>query len=195
MTIQINLLPWREQERRIKKIKFLLTLSSFIILTLLMVVIIHVFYKNAISSQQDLTVFLQKKISDSQIQYTELENTKKEQDITRKKIIFLMNLQNSIWIKYSCPFRNLQNNSFSAVRLFNILPKIIPSNISLLKLQRVDNIINLQGVAFTNLDITALMKKVTQSQVLVQPNLTEISSQNLTAEDERLFELKLVLKE
>ncbi len=179
MTTQINLLPWREQARYLKKVRLLLTLGAFVILTLLLVVIIHLFYKNAISYQQQRNTLLNNKISQSQQLFTELEKMKIEQDLIRKKITFLI---------------SLQDNSFRAVRLFNEIPKIIPSNITLVKLQRNQDIIILQGIAYSNLDITALMKKLTQSSILIQPDLTEITTKDLPEENEKMFALKIVQK-
>jgi type IV pilus assembly protein PilN len=180
MMTQINLLPWREQARHIKKMRFLITIGGFVILTLVLVLFVHIFFKNAIRHQQKRNTFLQTQISQSQTSYTELEKNKAAQDLTLEKIGFLV---------------GLQNKSYRAVKLFNELPKIVPENVTLIKMKREGNSVYLQGTAPTNLDITALMKNLTRSKVLVQPDLNEISAKDATEENQKMFELKVVQKE
>ena len=75
----INLLPWREEQRKEQTQQFLAVMGVCAVFVALIIVGVHVFIGNAIDFQKDRNKFLQTEITrlDKELkQIDELENTK-----------------------------------------------------------------------------------------------------------------------
>lgn len=177
---QINLLPWREQERNLRKLRFFYALGGCIGLSIIAIIIIHLILSHRIQIQKDINTFFQSQIQLNNAEITELEAKQKAQLETRDKIAFLV---------------NLQNESFKAVKLLNELVKIMPTTISLEILKREKNTITLIGIAQSNLDITLLMKRLANSTIFTQPVLKEISAKKDDPLAARMFQLQVEQQE
>lgn len=178
--IQINLLPWREQARHAKQIRFLVILIAFIGLTLFILLALHIYLNALISNQQSINTYLQTVITQEQTALASLNKEKKSLAAIDSQLHFII---------------SLRNNSFHAVRLLNELTKVLPEEITLNKIVREENIITLFGAAKSGLDITHLMKNIAQSAIFTQPVLTEISSEKNDIESEKYFQLKIEQRE
>ena len=159
--VQINMLPWREQARQIKKKNFFVSLAGAIGFTLFIIFLFHVYYDDLIAYQNKRNLFLQTEIGNKQVEINELRKKKEEQDVVESKLQFLM---------------GLRVQSYAAIRLLNELIRIVPDTITLSKMNREDNMITIEGKAQSDLSITAFLKAISQSSLFNQPVLTGISS-------------------
>lgn len=173
---QINLLPWREVARQQKKLQFIAIVAGFAVLTFFFMFLIHLYLSGLISRENNRISFMQSNISTKQREYTKLREDKKKQIALEAELIFI---------------NSLKFKSYNAVRILNELAERIPSSIILDKIIREDNKIKLQGKAQSELQITELMKNLSQSSIFTHPILTSISEKEGGSEAGRLFELEL----
>lgn len=175
--IQINMLPWRERAREIKKKNFIVALGGAVGLTLFIIFIFHMYYNDLIAYQNKRNAFLQSEISQKQMELDELRKNKEQQGVIQVQLQFLM---------------GLREKSYNAVRLLNEILKIVPDAITLSKLQRDGDAITIEGKAQSDLIITAFLKRISQNPFFSQPVLTGISSSaNNTESSERYFQIKM----
>lgn len=184
---QVNLLPWREEARRIKKLRFLITFALFISFSIVIEIIVHIFFSGLIHSQEDTNNYFQSQLTKEQAVVANL-NKKKKNDST-----IVTELQEAY---------NLQNQSFKAVSLMNLFANIMPEGATLTKFTREGDNITLMGKAQSSLEVTALMENIVKTNKFNQPVLTEISGQEndkdkpktANAGEEKLFQIKVVQK-
>lgn len=177
---QINLLPWREQLRQIKRMNFVIILGCFIVVTLFLVFISHMYLSGIIGNQQQLNAYLQSDFDKEQVELGALNKKKQEQKTVNTELHYIL---------------SLRENSYQAVRLLDELVKIVPDAVSLNKISRQGNSIILIGKAESNLQVTLFMENMAKSNFFRQPVLTEISSKENSAGEERYFQLKVELKD
>lgn len=178
--IQINLLPWREQARQVKKMRFIIALSSSVILTFLIIVGIHAYFSRAISIQQKRNAFIQSEIDQEQAKLEKLQTLKKEHLAIESQLRLIAK-----W----------RTENFQAVRLLNELINITPRTIFITKLTRASNIVTITGKAQSNAQVTYFMKEIANTFIFKQPSLTEISKEKSNKKGEGYFQLKVEQKE
>ena len=178
--IQINLLPWREHARQAKSIRFGLMLASFIVASIVAMILMHLYFKGIISSQNGRNTFLQTEIDKTQADFTDLKQKKLEQTTLVTQLHYIM---------------NLQRDSYSIIYLLDELAKIAPTSVLLEKIERNANVITVAGKARSDLQITVFIKDLGETKGFSQPVLTEITSQEGNAAEERHFQLKIELQD
>jgi type IV pilus assembly protein PilN len=179
--IQINMLPWRERAREIKKKNFVASLSIAIGCTLFVIFLFHMYYDDLVRYQDKRNAFLQGQIAQKQVEIDELRKDKEQQAVIQTKLQFLM---------------SLREKGYRAVRLLNELLKVVPDAVTLSKLERNGNAITIEGKAQSELVITAFLKSISEVSIFNQPVLTGISSrQGATESSERVFQIKVEQKE
>ncbi len=172
--VQINLLPWREQARQIKRKQFLITLAGFIGLTLLFVAIYHIYLDSIVSNQNLRNSYLQTVLNQEQSVLLALEKQKEKQTQINLQLHFL----------YS-----LRETSYNAVQILNELTQVVPEGVSLIKLTREGNTITLLGGAQSSLNVTLFMKNISNSHIFNQPDLTEITTKQVKTGEDKYFQL------
>lgn len=179
--VHINMLPWREQARKIKKKNFFISLMVAMGVTFFIIFLFHMYYDALIAYQDRRNAFLQEQISKKQLEIDVLREDKKQQDNIQAKLQFLF---------------ALREQSYHAVRLLSELLKIVPDTITLSKLQREGRAIVIEGKAQSELSITAFLKSISQDPVFNQPALTAINTGPVTeGASERYFQVKVEQKE
>jgi type IV pilus assembly protein PilN len=174
---QINLLPWREDERKIKKILFGITLGAFVCLTLVAVMFFHIYLKLIIHDSQVRVTYLQTELAATQAEITTLKDSQQKQAAIRAELQLII---------------ELRTRSFQAVRLLNALTTTVPTTVLLQRIMRASKSVTLEGEAESDLQTTELMKKLAGTKGFNQPVLTEISGDKDNA-GARHFQLKVEL--
>lgn len=177
---QINLLPWREQAKKAKKIRVALYLAGFICLTLLFVLILHIYYDILIYNQESRNDFLQSEMTEEGAQLLALKKKKEKQTAIISELRFVI---------------SLREKSYSAVNLLDELVRVVPEGVSFNKIIRNGNNIVILGKAQSEVQITLFMKNITKSVVFKQPVLTQISSKENVSGNETYFQLKIEQQE
>jgi type IV pilus assembly protein PilN len=177
--VQINLLPWREQARKEKKMLFGITLAIFVGITLFFAVLIHLYFASAMSHEKARIAFLQSVLGERQGEFNKLKLEKQKKETIESDLLFLT---------------ALRNKSFRTVQLMNELINVVPLTVTIEKLTKENDHIILIGKAQSELQITLLMKNITKAGFFEHPVLTRITENPEKTETERVFELQVQQK-
>ena len=172
---RINLLPWREEQRKEQQQQFVTILGLSVILMVLIIVAIHLQFSRAISIQNSRNNFLQTHITKVEQQIAEI--TRLEKDKQR-----LLDRIEKIQI--------LQRNRPEVVHLFDELVRVLPEGVYLTNFTQKGKSLSLQGKAQSNARVSALMRAVDKSDWLSKPILDVIKNDSKTDKKDRSFKLK-----
>ncbi|MDR3491231.1 MAG: PilN domain-containing protein [Gammaproteobacteria bacterium] len=178
--IKINLLPWREQARRAKKIRFAIFLGIFLVLTFVMLIFVHMYVSGWITAQQQRSAYLQSEIDASQLVLTDLKSQKNKESALTSQLNFVM---------------DLRAKGFRAIGLLTALVKAVPQSLSIDKILRRGNTVYIGGRAESDLEITLFMKNLGTEGSFNPPVLTEITTQQSGLIKERHFQMKIEQQE
>lgn len=177
----INLLPWREEKRELKKRFFLLGIGIRAVSALVIVIAIYMVLNSKINYQTDRNQLIQKEIS----RYERDIRTIKQLKMVRAALITRMNI-----------IQQLQENRPEIVHFFDELTKLIPKSIYLVKIVRSGESIMLIGHADTNSSVSALMHSIRKNFWVDKPVLEEVEEitdkKNTKLYDQ--FRVKFLLK-
>ncbi|MHB1948169.1 MAG: PilN domain-containing protein [Gammaproteobacteria bacterium] len=181
---QINLLPWREQARSAKKLRFLMLFAVFLVATILLIIILHLIMNGLISRQLSINTYLQNRLDQEKTVTANLNTKKLEMGLREFQL----------GMAY-----HIQNQSFNTVSLLNVLATNVPDGVNLTKVEKANNQITLEGLAQSNLEVTAFMKNLENTGKFNQPVLTNIldveANKEHNIEAAKLFQIELVQKE
>ncbi len=157
----INLLPWREERRKVLKQEFFALLGAVSLAGLLCVGLAWLLMNLSIDNQRDRNVFLQKHISDLELQVKEIKELKSRRAelLERMKII-----------------QNLQGNRPVITRVFSELVTSLPEGVYFTNLALKGKQLSIEGTAESNNRVSSLMRKLDQSEWFEDPNLTQVKA-------------------
>ncbi len=158
---KINLLPWREERRRLRQKDFYGMLGLAALAGVLVSFLIVSYYSGRISTQNSRNEFLRGEITkvDSQItEITELDK-KKSRLLARKDVI-----------------EQLQANRSQMVHLFDSLVKTIPDGVTLSAIKQEGDILTLSGRAQSNARVSTYMRTLEGSGWMSKPDLNIIEA-------------------
>lgn len=155
----INLLPWREWKREQEKQQFMILIAIVLVIVALCVLLVNRYTVGVVEAQNQRNQRLEDEITTLKEQIKEIKNLKK----LREGLIARMNI-----------VQNLQATRVLTVRLFDELINVLPDGVYLTKMQREKNKITLFGYTDSNSDISQLMRRIEVSNLVQQPELTEI---------------------
>ncbi|MDD7804497.1 MAG: PilN domain-containing protein [Endozoicomonas sp. (ex Botrylloides leachii)] len=171
---KINLLPWREELRELRKKVFFGIFCGAILLALVTLFIIDRFINSAINTQQIRNQYLNNEITQLEKKIVAIK------DIKAKKILLLERMD---------VIKGLQGNRSVIVQVFDQLARVVPEGIYFKTLKIEGDLISLVGIAESNNRVAALMRQLDASQWFTNPNLTAVRKVN--DEGERLNEFDL----
>jgi len=172
--MQINLLPWREEARQIKKMQLMVSLGLSCLISLFILLLFHIHYSTAFSRQNALNAMLSAAINEEQSKLNEMSNAESEAGSTEVQLKFII---------------DLYNENYRAVRLLNDLVSLVSTTISITELKRSGSQITLSGMAKSEDDVTELMKNIAKSPYFNQPALLSINSGKNSDENAKNFSL------
>ena len=159
---RINLLPWREEQRKQRQKAFLSLLGAGSIAGVILVVVLSWMQGNRIEGQRDRNTYLRNEINrlNREIQkIEELEQTR-ESLLSRKEVI-----------------ENLQQNRTLMVHLFDQLVRTIPSGVRLTSVRQQGSQLTLTGLTQSNARVSAYMRNLEAAEWLHNPRLRIISAE------------------
>lgn len=177
--MQINLLPWREEERRNKKITFLFSIGIAILLAIFLLIILHIIFQQLISYQEQRNKYLQAIIDRENSNIVQINKKKQEIATIVDELNFIISLRDS---------------SYDAVRGLDALANIVPDGVAFTSIARDGKQFEIVGKAKSDLEVTQFMGNIKKSTIFQQPVLTNISSHTTPAGEERQFDIKVEQK-
>jgi len=161
----INLLPWREEQRKEKTRQFTSMTGFSVLLTVAVLVLIHFTISSQISHQQKRNKILQDEISRLDVALKEIEGLEE----TKEKLLSRMDI-----------IQSLQQKRPQIVHLFDEIVRTVPEGIYLTGIKQSGTGININGIAESNGRVSAYMRNIDNSDWMATPKLSVIESKKGT---------------
>ena len=159
---RINLLPWREEQRRERKLAFLVALGGGTIAAVVVAFAAYLLMGSMVDAQQHRNEMLRAEIKqlDKQIEeINDLENAK-QKFIARMEII-----------------EKLQLSRPQIVHLFDEIVRTLPDGVYLTSVKQTDKArLKFEGVAQSSTRVSAFMRNIDGSEWLKNPELEVVQS-------------------
>jgi len=178
---RINLLPWREEQRRDRQRQFMSTLLMTSILGVVLVFLAGAVFDQKIKHQQFRNELVKKQILklEGRIKrIDELERTRARL-ISRKQVI-----------------ERLQASRAMTVELLDKLAKSIPVGVTLVSMRQQGTTLVLVGTSQSNARVSAYLKELGRNDLFLNPQLDFVrsASRPVTATEPYQFSIKVKLR-
>lgn len=172
----INLLPWREEERKRKKNEFFAIMGGTAMMMAVVGLATHVYMASEISYHESRNSYMEAEISkvDAKIkEISELEK-KKEQLIARMRVI-----------------ESLQSNRPEVVHMFDELVRLVPEGLFIQELLQKGSALTIKGQTQSNARVSAFMRSLEESPWFTTPALDVIISKQSVEQGLRDYTLNV----
>ncbi|MBV2138381.1 MAG: PilN domain-containing protein [Candidatus Thiodiazotropha sp. (ex Ctena orbiculata)] len=173
---RINLLPWREAERKERQKEFGLMVLAGALLAAFVVFGVHQLIQSQIVAQNARNDFLQKEIKAVEKEIREI----KDLDKTKQNLLARMNI-----------IQELQSSRPQIVHLFDEVVTTLPDGVFLDKVEQKGSIVTFTGQAQSNARVSSMMRNIDDSEWLERPALVFIESKEKTGTGYSNFELRV----
>jgi type IV pilus assembly protein PilN len=153
---RINLLPWRDVERKRKRQEFGVAAGAAVMLAILTGFVLRWQYGSIIDNQNDRNQYLKGEIALVDKQIVEIL------DLEQRK----QNLQARIQV-----IEQLQRSRPEVVHLFDQMVRLLPDGVYLTSIKQTDRKIQIKGIAESSTRVSALMRNIDGSEWLTDPSL------------------------
>ena len=163
---RINLLPWREAERKRKRQEFFLSLGAAVATAALVTLLGHWQISASIKHQQDRNDLLTREIAalDKQIEEINGLDAQKRRLLARMEII-----------------ETLQRSRPEIVHVFDELVRVLPEGVYLTSLKQTGSRIEMRGVAQSSTRVSTFMRNIDSSEWLSDPSLQVVETKSRDA--------------
>src|SRR6202167_5807707 len=158
---RINLLPWREQERKVRRREFLVAAGGAVIASIVLLAVGKLLYAGWTEAQIEKNNLLKKEIVklDAQIaDIQDLEN-RKQRLLARMEII-----------------EKLQRKRPEIVHQFDDLVHTVPDGVYLTSIKQTGNKLELKGVAQSSTRVSTFMRNIDTSTWMDNPELSVVET-------------------
>ena len=158
---RINLLPWREQERKVRRREFMIAAAGAAVAAFLFALGGKLMYSSWIDTQVDKNNYLKKEIGKLDEQITDildLEN-RKQRLVARMDII-----------------EKLQRSRPEIVHVFDEMVKTVPDGVYLTQVKQTGKKLEIHGVAQSSTRVSTFMRSIDSSQWLRNPVLEVVET-------------------
>jgi type IV pilus assembly protein PilN len=158
---RINLLPWRDEERKERKVKFLVALGGAAIGAALTAFVGYLLMDSMVSAQDVRNAKLRDEIVelDKQIEKINSLETDKARFISRMEVI-----------------EKLQRSRPEIVHIFDEIAKQLPDGVYLTGLSQTGSRFKFEGVAQSSTRVSAFMRNIDGSSYLKNPELEVVET-------------------
>ena len=158
---RINLLPWREQERKVRRREFMIASGGALVAAALVALGGKLMYSSWIDTQMANNNYLKKEIGKLDEQITDildLEN-RKQRLVARMEII-----------------EKLQHSRPEVVHLFDEIVKTVPDGVYLTDVKQTGKRLEIHGVAQSSTRVSTFMRSIDSSQWMTNPVLEVVET-------------------
>ena len=159
---QINLLPWREEQRQDRQRNFLILMAVVAALAALAVFLVKGYFDAQIDGQNARNNYLRAEIAKLERQIARIEqlDETRRQLINRKEVI-----------------ENLQSNRTLMVHLFEQLVRTVPDGIRLISVRQVGDQLTIDGTAQSSARVSTYLRNLEASPFLHDPTLRIVEAE------------------
>lgn len=158
---RINLLPWRDQQRKERKLAFFVALGGAALAALVAAFAGYLLFKSMISAQEQRNDRLRAeiKVVDKQIEEINDLEQQKQRFIARMQVI-----------------EKLQRSRSEVVHLFDEVARTIPDGTYLTAFKQSGKQLKFEGVAQSSTRVSTFMRNISGSQWMKDPELEVVES-------------------
>jgi type IV pilus assembly protein PilN len=158
---RINLLPWRDQQRKERKLAFFVALGGAALGALIAAFAGYLLFKSMIGSQEQRNDRLRAEIKtvDRQIEEINDLETQKQRFIARMQVI-----------------EKLQRSRSEVVHLFDEIARTMPDGTYLTGFKQEGKHLKFEGVAQSSTRVSTFMRNISGSQWMKDPELEVVES-------------------
>lgn len=160
----INLLPWREAERKRRQREFLIAMGASFVAGIAAVVLTIFVYNQRIDYQRDRNARLESEIVELEKSIAEIDGLERQKErlLARMEII-----------------ERLQGSRPEIVHLFDELSRQMPEGVYLTGLTQEGLDVQVTGVAQSSTRVSALMRRIDASEWLDDPSVVKVETTEL----------------
>jgi type IV pilus assembly protein PilN len=158
---RINLLPWREQERKIRRREFTVAAGGAVFASIIFILGGKLLYSSWTDAQNEKNNLLKKEIVKLDAQIADIQDleTRKQRLVARMEII-----------------EKLQRKRPEIVHLFDEIVKTVPDWIYLTAIKQTGNKLEIRGVAQSSTRVSTFMRNIDSSVWMDNPVLQVVES-------------------
>jgi len=158
---RINLLPWRDLERKRKRQEFMVAVGGALFVAVMVGFLLRFEYDAQIDHQNSRNQYLDAQIEILNQQIAEILDLEQQKKRLSDRIDVIQKLQSS---------------RPEAVHLFDQLVRLLPDGVYLMSVQQTDKRIQIKGVAESSTRVSAFMRNIDGSEWLKDPSLEIIET-------------------
>src|SRR5678815_3478687 len=158
---RINLLPWREEQRKQRLKNFGIAALTAVALGVATVLYAHATVNRFIAYQESRNKYLEGEIATLDKQIAEI----KELEATKERLLARMQI-----------IEQLQRSRPEVVHLFDELVRRLPDGVYLKSVKQTGNRLSIKGVAQSSTRVSALMRNIDSSEWLTDPGLDVVET-------------------
>ncbi|MBV1908024.1 MAG: PilN domain-containing protein [Kangiellaceae bacterium] len=171
----INLLPWREEERTERQRQFVSVLGLVAVLGVVAMWSVYMFYNDQIENQRGRNNYLESQTRQLDTKIKEITTLETE----RKELVERMDL-----------IQDLQKSRPQIVHLFDEIVQKIPEGMNMIQIERKNDVVLFTGVAESSPRISNFMRNLAASQWITKPDIDDIEDDQDSGSGRKIFKLK-----
>ncbi|MBT8098928.1 MAG: PilN domain-containing protein [Gammaproteobacteria bacterium] len=158
---RINLLPWREEERKTRQREFGVAAAGAVIAGVAVIMLTMLVYSQRIAAQENRNERLSAEIATIEESIKEIDRLElqKERLLARMEII-----------------DQLQKSRPEVVHLFDEMVRKLPEGVYLTGMKQTGSRIEIRGVANSSTRVSALMRRIDESEWLTDPEVERVET-------------------
>ena len=153
---RINLLPWREVERKRKRQEFMIAAAGAAVLAFFLSFVLKLQFGSMIDSQRERNQYLNDQITELDKQIEEIVGLEEQKQRLESRIQVI---------------EQLQRSRPEEVHLFDELVRLLPDGVYLSSVKQTDKRIQIKGIAESSTRVSAFMRNIDASEWLKNPSL------------------------
>jgi type IV pilus assembly protein PilN len=177
--IRINLLPHREEKRKLRQKQFGVLAGISFAVALALGAIIYLVIDQAVQIQKARNKYLNDEITKLDKQIDEIKKIREETQalLSKKQVV-----------------ESLQSNRSEPVQLLDQLLRQLPEGLYIKGVKQVGTKVNVTGYAQSNARVSAFMRNIQASPYLENPNLVEIKAVEVNKQRANEFSMDFFIK-
>ena len=158
---RINLLPWREEERKKRQRDFGVAMAGGVVAAIAVVLATMFFYSQMISNQEARNARLNAEIAELQKSIEEIDGLERQKErlLARMEII-----------------EQLQKSRPEIVHLFDEMARQLPEGVYLTGMKQTGARVEVRGIAQSSTRVSALMRQVDASEWMTDPEVEKVET-------------------
>jgi type IV pilus assembly protein PilN len=158
---RINLLPWREQERKIRRREFMVAAGAAVFAAVIFVLGGKLLYSSWTDAQNEKNALLKKEIVKLDAQIADIQDLENR----RQRLLARMEI-----------IEKLQRKRPEIVHLFDEIVKTVPEGVYLTGIKQTGNKLEIHGIAQSSTRVSTFMRNIDSSVWMDNPVLQVVES-------------------